>query len=179
VYEFALRRQFITIFVAISVFLIPGALKALSIVDACSQKLITVNFPPQFVVETLRKFNVPEDREKKIIEDLKAKEEDVFRIVDIKASQLDPNPLRSLSSGQGQVLAKIFQTALFTVFKDVLKANEIENEGEIKEMFTDLQQAKAKNMGRCIEKQKALIQESVNSSSSHHLNEEIQHSLVN
>ena len=153
----ALRRKLIVALLGLSILLTSGNLKAVQMTDECSQELLLAYFPPQFMLTTLKKFNVPEGKWQMIIDSLSTKDKEIVRIVDEKAAKLTPNPLRDRSPEQRQVAVKIFRETLLQVFSDVLKENGVTDEAQIQLMLNDLQQSKAKNFAQCLEKQKALI----------------------
>lgn len=122
-------------------------------VDECSKELLLAYFPEAFVVETLKKFNVPQDRWDNIKKGLNSKDKDVIKIVEQKASQMDPNPLKDPQ--QRQAAVKIFRETLLQIFGDVMRANGITDQAQIQSMLDDVQQQKAKRFAKCMEKQKS------------------------
>jgi hypothetical protein len=120
-------------------------------VDECSKELLLAYFPEPFVVETLKKFNVPEDKWGTISKDLVSKDKEVVKIVEDKAATMDPNPLRDPQARQAAV--KLFRDTLLGLFTDVLKANGITDEKQIQEMLDDVQQQKAQRFAKCMQKQ--------------------------
>lgn len=120
-------------------------------VDECSKELLLAYFPEPFVVETLKKFNVPEDKWGTISKDLVSKDKEVVRIVEEKAATMDPNPLRDPQARQAAV--KLFRDTLLGLFSDVLKANGVTDEKQIQDMLDDVQQQKAQRFAKCMQKQ--------------------------
>lgn len=120
-------------------------------VDECSKELLLAYFPEPFVVETLKKFNVPEDKWGTISKDLVSKDKEVVRIVEEKAATMDPNPLRDPQARQAAV--KLFRDTLLGLFTDVLKANGVTDEKQIQDMLDDVQQQKAQRFAKCMQKQ--------------------------
>lgn len=126
--------------------------------DTCAKELLLAYFPENFVKETLKKFNVPQDQWDGIAKDLAAKDKDVVKEVEDKAAKLSPNPLKDRSPEQRQAAVKIFREALFDIFSGVMKAHGVTDEKQVQAMLADIQQQKAKNFAQCMEKQKALFE---------------------
>jgi len=125
--------------------------------DECSKELLLSYFPEVFVTQTLKKFNVPQDKWQPITQGLAAKDKDVLKIVEDKASKLNPNPFKDRDPAQRQVAVKIFRETLTQVFGDVVKSNGISDDKQVAAMLDDIQQQKAKNFALCMEKQKQSI----------------------
>lgn len=122
--------------------------------DECSKELLLDYFPKQFVQETLKKFNVPQDKWDAITSSLAAKDKDVVKIVEDKASKLNPNPLKDRDPQQRQIAVKLFRETLLQVFSDALQSNGVTDQKQLQAMLDDIQQQKAKNFAMCMEKQK-------------------------
>ena len=120
-------------------------------VEECSKELIRAFFPEPFVRETLKKFNVPQDKWDAIVKSLNEKEKDIVKIVEDKASKMNPNPLKDPSKRQETV--KIFRETLLQVFSDALKANGVSDDKQIQTMLDDIQQQKVKHFADCLDKQ--------------------------
>lgn len=120
-------------------------------VDDCSKELLLAYFPDAFVMETLKKFNVPQDQWDAIKKELNSKDKEVIKIVEQKASQMSPNPLKDPQ--QRQAAVKIFRETLLQIFGDVMKAHGITDPTQIQSMLDDVQQQKAKRFAKCMEKQ--------------------------
>lgn len=121
-------------------------------VNECSKELLLAFFPESFVNETLKKFEIPEKDWVAINQDLKSKDGDVIKIVEEKASKMDPNPLKDPQQRQGAV--KIFRETLFDIFAGVMKSHGVTDDKKIQSMLDDIQQQKAKRFMMCMEKQK-------------------------
>lgn len=113
----------------------------------CTKELLLSYFPQNFVKETLKKFNVPQDKWDTIAQSLSDRNKDVVKLVEDKAAQQSPNPLKDPSLHQQAVA--IFRDTLLQVFSDVAKANGISDDEQIKKMFIDIQQQKAKRFVEC------------------------------
>ena len=124
-------------------------------VDECSKELLLAYFPEVFVTETLKKFNVPQNKWDAIKRDLTNKDKDVIKIVEEKASKMRrfPNPLKDPQ--QRQAAVKIFRETLLQIFGDTMRANGISDQSQIQSMLDDIQQQKAKRFAKCMEKQRA------------------------
>lgn len=129
--------------------------------DECSKELLLDYFPKQFVTETLKKYNVPQDKWDAITSALATKDKDVVKLVEDKASKLTPNPLKDRDPQQRQIAVKLFRETLLQVFSDALQANGITDQQQLQTMLDDIQQQKARNFAQCMEKQKsAALQQS-------------------
>jgi hypothetical protein len=133
--------------------------------DFCSKEVLLAYFPENFVRETLKTFKVPHDQWNAIIKELNANEKDVVKLVDEKATQLNPNPLKDRSPESRQETVKIFRETILEIFGNVLKAHGITDDKQIQAMLADVQQQKAKNFAKCMEKQRALFNKERSSSS--------------
>lgn len=120
-------------------------------VDECSKELLLAYFPEPFVKETLKKFNVPQDKWNNIAAQLVSKDKTVVQIVEEKAAKMDPNPLRDPQARQEAV--KLFRDTLLGLFTEVLQANGISDPKEIQSMLDDVQQQKAERFAKCMQKQ--------------------------
>lgn len=119
-------------------------------VDECSKELLLAYFPEPFVKDTLKKFNVPEEQWDAIRKELAGKDKEVIKIVEQKASQMDPNPLKDPQARQTAV--KLFRETLLQIFSDVMKAHGIADEKQIQEMLDNIQQQKAERFAKCMQK---------------------------
>jgi hypothetical protein len=120
-------------------------------VDECSKELLLAYFPEPFVKETLKKFNVPQDKWDAISSQLVSKDKEVVQIVEDKASKMDPNPLRDPQARQAAV--KLFRDTLLGLFTEVLQANGVTDSSEIQSMLDDVQKQKAERFAKCMQKQ--------------------------
>lgn len=115
--------------------------------NECTKELLLSYFPQNFVKETLKKFNVPQDKWDSIAQALADRNKDVVKLVEDKAAQQNPNPLKDPALHQQAVA--IFRDTLLQVFSDVAKANGVTDDEQIKKMFVDIQQQKAKRFVEC------------------------------
>ena len=106
-------------------------------VEECSRELLIAYFPEGFVTETLKKYNVPQDKWSTINKELAAREKDVVKIVEEKAEKMSPNPLKDPQ--QRQAAVKLFRDTLFQVFSDVLKKAGVSDDKQLQAMLDDVQ----------------------------------------
>lgn len=118
--------------------------------DECSRELLISYFPKIFVTETLKKYNVPQDKWDAIASDLEQKDKQVIKTVEDKASKMNPNPLKDPQ--QRQAAVKLFRETLTDLFSSTLKANGITDDKQIADMLNDIQQQKAKRFAMCMQK---------------------------
>lgn len=119
-------------------------------VDECSRELLLTYFPEPFVKETLKTFKVPEDKWDTIQKALASKDKDVIRIVEEKAAEMDPNPLKDPQARQAAV--KLFRSTLLQLFSDVMEANGVHDEKQIQAMLDSIQLQKAQRFAQCMQK---------------------------
>jgi hypothetical protein len=127
-----------------------------SLMDECSKELLLSYFPEKFVNETFKRFNIPEDKWKAINASLAIKDKEIVKLVEQKASSMNPNPLKDPQ--QRQAAVKLFRETLLQVFTDALKSNGIKDTGQFQAMLDDVQQQKAKKFAQCMEKQREQMQ---------------------
>lgn len=138
---------------AMGAFNMPTQVVAANPVEECSKELLLSYFPEALVKETLKKFNVPEAKWDAIVKDLNAKDKDIVKIVEDKASKQNPNPLKDPQ--QRQAAVKIFRETLLETFSGVMKKNGVTDDSQIQQMLDDVQQQKAKRFAQCMEQQRA------------------------
>lgn len=124
-----------------------------SAVEECSKELLIAYFPEPFLVETLKKFNVPQDQWSAITKELAEKDKDIIGIVEKKAADMNPNPLKDPQ--QRRVAVKIFRETLLESFTSVLNNHGIKDTTQIQAMLDDVQQQKAKRFAQCMEKHRS------------------------
>jgi hypothetical protein len=122
-------------------------------VDECSRELLLAYFPQPFIKETLKKFNVPETEWEPIQQELANKDREVIKIVEQKASQMDPNPLKDPQERQAAV--KLFRETLFQVFNDVMQEHGVKDNKLVQSMLDDIQQQKAQRFVKCMQKRES------------------------
>ncbi len=119
-------------------------------VDECSKELLLSYFPEQFVNESLKKYNVPQDQRAAINKELASKNDTVIKSVEEKASKMDPNPLKDPS--QRQAAVKIFRETLLEIFSGVMKSHGVNDDQKISQILDDVQHQKAVRFAQCMEK---------------------------
>lgn len=134
----------------------PSAVAATPAIDECAKELLLSYFPEPIVAQTLKKFNVPQEKWAGISQSLSSKDKDIVKLVEQKASSMNPNPLKDPQ--QRQAAVKLFRETLLTVFSDAMKENGITDATQYQAMLDDIQQQKAKKFAMCMEKQKAQMQ---------------------
>jgi hypothetical protein len=135
-----------------SALVMPMQAAAANPVEECSKELLLSYFPESFVRETLKKFNVPQDKWESIVKELNEKDKEVVKAVEEKASKQNPNPLKDPQ--QRQAAVKIFRETLTEIFTAALKKNGVTDENQIQQMLDDVQQQKAKRFAQCMEQQR-------------------------
>lgn len=118
----------------------------------CSKELLLSYFPEMFVGETLKRFNVPEDQWEGIKRDLASKDKDIIKLVEAKAQNMNPNPLKDPQERKAAI--ELFKGTLLQVFSDVMKEHGVTDDKQIQEMLTDIQQRKAERFTKCMQKSK-------------------------
>ena len=121
--------------------------------DECVRELLLSYFPEPIVSDTLKKFNVPQDKWVAIQQALSVKDKEIVKLVEQKASTMNPNPLKDPKERQAAV--KLFRDTLLEVFSNALKDNGITDTSKFQAMLDDIQQQKAKKFAMCMEKHKA------------------------
>lgn len=136
-----------------SAFVVPAQSEAANPVEECSKELLLSYFPEPFVKESLKKFNVPQDKWNSIVKELNEKDREIVKLVEQKATKLSPNPLKDPQ--QRQAAVKIFRETLTETFSAVLKKNGIADDTQIQQMLDDVQQQKAKRFSQCMEQHRS------------------------
>lgn len=146
------KRHVFSAVIALGVAVLPGNISAAEADEECSQEILLSYFPNVFVSDTLSRFNVPKDQWDVIKKELAARDKDIIKQVETKASKLTPNPLKDPQ--QRQAAVKLFRDTLLENFSAVLKAHGVTDDKQIQSMLDDIQQQKAKRFARCMEKQR-------------------------
>jgi len=118
--------------------------------EDCSQEILLSYFPAIFVKETMNRFNVPKEKWDAINRDLAVRDKEIIKIVESKASKMNPNPLKDPQ--QRQTAVKLFRETLVENFSAVMKENGISDDKQIQSMLEDIQQQKAKRFALCMQK---------------------------
>lgn len=120
--------------------------------DECAREILLSYFPESMVDESLKKFDIPQDKWAGITKVLSSKDKDIVKLVEDKASKMNPNPLKDPQ--QRQAAVKLFKDTLLEVFTDAMKQNGITDTSKFQAILDDIQQQKAKKFAMCLEKQK-------------------------
>lgn len=126
-------------------------------VDECSREVLFAYYPEPFVKETLKKYNVPENQWNAIYGELAAKNGEIVERVEVKAKQLDIDPLKDPAKREEAI--KLFQDTLYEVFADVMKAHNIQDPNQIQAMHAAIQDQKAERFADCIQKREVPVPE--------------------
>lgn len=118
----------------------------------CKKEVLMTFFPQPVVKAVLIHHDISEDQAQEIAQELSQKDQEVIKMVEAKASKLDPNPFSDLSTRDAAV--KIFRETLFEVFAKVLKAHDITDDNQIQLILEDMQAAKGKLFVECIKKER-------------------------
>lgn len=134
-----------------------GLCAANDAIDECAKDLLLSYFPEPIVTETLKKFDVPQDKWAGINKSLASKDKEIVKLVEQKAAAMNPNPLKDPQ--QRQAAVKLFRETLLQVFTDAMKDNDVTDTSKLQAMLDDIQQQKAKKFAMCMEKQKQKMQQ--------------------
>lgn len=120
--------------------------------SVCSKELLLAYFPAVIVAETLKKFDIPEDQWSAIEKGLASKDKDVIKLVEEKAEKLNPNPLKNPKDRAAAI--ELFKGTLLQVFSEVMHEHGVKDDEKIQAMLADVQQRKAEQFTKCVQKQK-------------------------
>jgi len=129
----------------------PPAAPSITSTINCSKEELMTFFPQTVVQAVLINQNFSAEDAKAIALELSQKNPELIRIVEEKASKLDPNPFKDLS--QRDLGLKIYRETLYEVFSKVLKAHGISDENKIQMLLDEIREAKSKLFIECIRKQ--------------------------
>ncbi len=118
--------------------------------EECAKEILMQHYPSKFVSVTLKKFQVPEDQQAAILKELADKDKNIVKMVEEKASKMDPNPLKNPE--QRQQAVQLFRETLTAEFAAVLNAHGVTDQDKIQQMLDDIQLQKAKQFTMCMEK---------------------------
>jgi hypothetical protein len=171
-----LKRSFVRLAVSMSALALPLSASAApntaiapvvptasSALDECSKELLLSYFPQTYVNNSLKKFNIPEDKWAGINRSLASKDKEIVKMVEQKASAINPNPLKDPQ--QRQAAVKLFRDTLFEVFSAALHENGVQQTDQLHAILDDIQQQKAKKFAECMERHKAQLDKNRDESS--------------
>jgi hypothetical protein len=122
------------------------------VLSLCTKDVLMTFFPAPTVKSVLIRNQIPSDQAEAIAKELSKKDQDILKLVEKKASQMDPNPFKDLS--QRDAAIKLFRETLYEVFTGVLKEQGIADEDKINTYLEDIREAKGKLFVECIRKEK-------------------------
>jgi hypothetical protein len=117
--------------------------------EQCTEVLISY-FPKTIVTEVLTQNKIDTDKIPLIANALVKKSNDVIKVVQKKAGEMDPNPLKDPS--MHEQTGKLIREAVLEIFSSVLKANGVRDEQQIQILSVAIQQKKAALFAECMEK---------------------------
>lgn len=120
--------------------------------EDCANEILLAYYPSIFVKESLRRFNIPENRWEAIVSSLSDRDKNILKNVEQKASKMSPNPLKDAQ--QRQVAVKLFRETLYENFATVMMENGVEDPKLIQQLLDDIQKRKAQRFARCMEKER-------------------------
>ena len=117
----------------------------------CSKEELMSFFPQPVVQAVLLEAKFSNEDAAVISKELSQKNPELVKIIEEKASKMDPNPFKDLSQrDQG---LKIYRETLFEMFSKVLKAHGITDEDQAHTLLEDIRESKSKQFIECIRKQ--------------------------
>ncbi len=116
----------------------------------CEKTMLLFNFPKEIVLETLKKYQVPEEKWPDIVKALEVKDKEIFKILEKKAATMNPNPLKD--PGEHQNIPKLIRAVVLETFTNVLKENGVEDTTQFQAMLDDIQQERVKKFAKCLKK---------------------------
>lgn len=117
----------------------------------CSKEELMSFFPQPVVQAVLLQAKFSNEEAAAISKELSQKNPDLVKMIDEKASKMDPNPFKDLSQrDQG---LKIYRETLYEVFSKVLKVHGIADEDQAHALLEEIRASKSKHFIECIRKQ--------------------------
>lgn len=117
----------------------------------CTKEVLMTFFPKPVVKAILVQHKITEEKAQQIAQELAQKDREVVKLVELKASEMNPNPFSDLSYRDTAI--RLFRETLYEVFAKVLKAHQITDENEIQHLLEDMQAVKGKLFVECIKKE--------------------------
>lgn len=118
--------------------------------EQCSKEVLMSFFPKPIVTDVLTENKISNDKITVIVSELAKQNDSIIKMVQEKASKMDPNPLKD--PAKREEAAKIFKGTILDVFGNVLKAQGVTDEAQIKTMLDTIQERKAKLFADCMQK---------------------------
>lgn len=119
-------------------------------VDEQCKEILMSYFPKTIVTEVLTQNNVPKDKVAVIADALAKKSSDVLKIVQDKASKMNPNPLKD--PNMHEQTGKLIRDTVLEIFGSVMKDNGVTDNKQIQSMADAIQQKKADLFKQCMDK---------------------------
>lgn len=116
----------------------------------CSRESLLSFFPKPIVFKVLKSYGIPKDKWEPIFRDLQQKDKNMLRIVEDKAAQMDPNPLKDVKHRSQAV--KLFRDALAESFFSVMNKYGVKDPQQNEKMLQDIQIEKARAFAECLER---------------------------
>jgi hypothetical protein len=121
----------------------------------CTKEVLMTFFPQPVVKAILIRHGISESEANKIAKELSSKDPQVIKLVESKASAMDPNPLNDVN--QRDTAVRIFSDTLYEVFSNVLKAHNVEaSDNDIQTILDDTKEVKGKLFVECIKKEHSM-----------------------
>jgi hypothetical protein len=114
----------------------------------CTKEVLMTFFPQPLTKDILVRHGIAAETAEKISKELAEKDQDIVKLVDKKASAMNPNPFRE--QNQREEAIKIFKETLYEIFASVLKKHNITDETQIQSLLNELREAKGKLFIECM-----------------------------
>lgn len=121
--------------------------------ELCTKEVLMNLYPAPILKAILEQHSIPADKADAISRELAKRSQDsIDKIVEEKASKMDPNPFNDLT--KRDEAGKIFRETVFEVFARVLNAHGIvEDDTEKQAILDEMQEIKGKLFFECIKKE--------------------------
>lgn len=117
----------------------------------CEKTMLLFNFPKEIVIETLKKYHIPQEKWPEIVSTLEVKDKEIFKILEKKAAAMNPNPLKDPKEHQN--IPKLIRAVVLETFTNVLKENGVDDTAQFQAMLDDIQQERVKKFAKCLKKE--------------------------
>lgn len=125
----------------------------------CTKEVLMTFFPQPVVKEVLLQQHISADQAESIAKELASKKNsEIIKLVEEKASRMDPNPFKDLN--QRDTAVKIFRETLYDVFASVLQKYGMTDEKKVHALLDAIQEAKGKLFVECIRKENPKVEKS-------------------
>ncbi len=120
--------------------------------NECSSEALRAFFPEKYVLNSLKKFNVPEDKWAAICEALHSKEQTIINQIESKAAGKNSDLFKDPS--QQKLAVQMFKDTILENTISSFNANGIRDEKQIRSILDDIQVQKTQQFQECIKKHK-------------------------